>query len=106
MKYSNVYLVGIAALLMIVAMSSLSAAQQYTVTDLGAFGKSSRAYGINDRGQVVGESTLPGSGKARAFLWSAGAGLLDLGVAYADDTSSLAFAVNNSGQVVGESVGN
>jgi hypothetical protein len=47
-----------AVLLMVVAVSSLSAAQQYTVTDLGTLEGvgTSVALAVNDVGQVVGTS--------------------------------------------------
>jgi probable HAF family extracellular repeat protein len=67
----------------------------YTVTDLGTLGGDSEAWGINDAGQVVGESG------ARAFLWQDGlmADLGNLGGPGAD-----AFAINDVGQVVGDSI--
>jgi probable HAF family extracellular repeat protein len=56
--------------LMIVA-ASLSAAQQYTVTDLGALGgNSSVGLALNNAGQVVGYSYINGS-EYHAFVWSA-----------------------------------
>ena len=67
------------------------------MTDLGALGGSqSAAYGINDRGQVVGEAETGGGGYV-AFLYSNGAmtNLGTLGGAYAD-------GINDSGQAVGE----
>lgn len=73
------------------------AADEYTFIDLGAFGGFvSRAYDINNSGQVVGETDTP-TGR-RAFLWENGvmSNLGSLG------DRSRAFAINNSGQIVGE----
>lgn len=58
---------------------------------------SSRAYGINDRGQVIGWSLMPG-GRRRAFLWESGhMTLLRGGVVTA------ATGINNRGQIIGVS---
>ena len=70
--------------------------------DLGTLGgPNSRAFGINDKGHVVGTSdTIPDNTDAqRAFLYADGA-MLDLGTPIAG-TSSQANAINNVGQVVG-----
>jgi probable HAF family extracellular repeat protein len=77
-------------------------------TDLGTLaGGASEAYGINNRGEVVGRSdvTLP---KFRAFLWqksSSGSGghMVDLGT-LPGDVGAEAYAINSRSQVVGESV--
>lgn len=66
---------------------------------------SSRAFAINDAGQVVGlvvanHCSFP-TPPARAFLWQNGA-RQDLGV-LPGHTTSAAFGINQSGQVVGES---
>ncbi len=76
-------------------------------TDLGTLGGGySRANNINNRGEVVGYSTIgtpdaPGPG--HAFLWN---GIMhDLGVIgeIGDHSSSMAMAINRSGSIVGQS---
>jgi probable HAF family extracellular repeat protein len=94
--------VSFAVLLMIVAVSSLSASQQYTVTDLGTLGGTiSTSLGINAGGQVVGFSTLT-DGTDRAFLWSSQSGMINLGALQASDLS-VGYSVNLYGEVVGKS---
>ncbi len=74
-----------------------------TITDLGVLGGDrSIANGINDAGDVVGESTngeLDGNTQIyRAFLHRNGA-MIDLGALGGDN--SVAYDINNRGQVVG-----
>jgi len=80
--------------------------------DLGGFGgvENNVAYAINNRGQVVGASDLPGdentppfTAPAHAFLWQDGV-MTDLGT-LPGDVSSAAGSINESGQVVGNSCG-
>jgi probable HAF family extracellular repeat protein len=70
-----------------------------TVTKFGSpFGIAPQA--INDAGEVVGETFDP----QHAFLWSAGAGMTDLGTLPAPlNTGSEAFGINLSGVIVGSS---
>jgi probable HAF family extracellular repeat protein len=74
-----------------------------TMTDLGAFpgAKISNGLGINNAGEVVGISTIPGDNDFHAALWSGGV-LSDLGV-FPGDTDSAANAINSRGQIVGAS---
>jgi probable HAF family extracellular repeat protein len=73
------------------------------VTYLGSLGGtlSNVAYDINNSGQVVGVSGLPGDATAHAFLWENGA-MSDLGT-LPGDFLSVAFSINDNRQVVGQS---
>src|SRR5919202_1756487 len=79
--------------------------QNGAMTDLGSLGGengSSRGYGINDLGQVVGYSYLASntnSGSSEAFLWQSGTmtGLGNLIGGY----SNTAHRINNAGQIAG-----
>jgi probable HAF family extracellular repeat protein len=60
------------------------------------------AFGINNKGQVVGQSDLPGDTVHHAFLWEKGV-MADLGSLSAALPTSVAGVINNKGQVVGTS---
>ena len=74
--------------------------------DLGTLGGSfSRALGLNDSGQVVGNSSPP-TGRTHAFVYSGGQ-MYDLnGLIPADSGWELVFAneINTSGQIVGTGI--
>ena len=74
---------------------------EISIIDLGSLEDSSRsyAYSINDQGQVVGESSYPGS-QNRAFLWTVEDGMINLGT-LDGGIYSFANGINNLGQVVG-----
>jgi probable HAF family extracellular repeat protein len=78
--------------------------QRGSVTNLGSLGgvMNNFALAINNRGQVVGESDLPGDATGHAFLWTKENGMQDLGT-LPGDFSSAAYGINNQGQVVVES---
>jgi len=77
--------------------------QRDTVTDLGSLGgvMLNAANAINNLGQVVGQSNLPGDAVTHAFLWQKGV-MTDLGTLLGD-SNSIAYDINNNGQVVGVS---
>lgn len=88
--------------------SSALAGTGYTFVDLGTLGGDhSGAMGMNDQGQIVGWSTIPGCTTAngapckRAFLWENGA-MTDLGFLPGDE-GSIARAINDNGLIVGNS---
>jgi len=74
----------------------------YTVTALGNLGDDydTRAWALNDSGQVVGWSRTS-SRITHAFLWDAATGMRDLGALLPEGVESKALGINNSGQVVG-----
>lgn len=85
---------------------SASAASLYTITDLGTLGGTqSYARGINNSGQVVGYSDLPGDQTIHAFRTAPNSPINpatdDLGTL--NGSSSFAYGINNLGQVVGGS---
>ena len=67
--------------------------------DLGTLGGNSFARGINNLGQVVGQSALADNTTFRAFLWTKSTGMVDLGTP--DGPSSSAEAINSQGHVIG-----
>ncbi len=76
-------------------------AQSYTAIDLGTLGgTTSRAYGINASGQIVGYAYTSGNSAQHATLFSGtGSGNTDLGTL--GGTDSGAYGINASGQIVG-----
>lgn len=90
-----------AGFLLLVFAHSVYAVAQYDIIDLGTLGGTiSSAFGINDAGQVVGTSTLPGDTESHAVLFD-GSDLLDLGTL--GGTGAAGFDINIKGQIVGTS---
>jgi probable HAF family extracellular repeat protein len=77
--------------------------QHGTVTDLGSLGglMGNAGIAINNTGQVVGQSDLPGDTATHAFFWQNGV-MTDLGT-LPGDAYSVAYDINDKGQVVGVS---
>jgi probable HAF family extracellular repeat protein len=80
-----------------------------TPVDLGNLGSLTinAAIGINNRGEVVGASSLrddstPFNG-TDGFLWTRQHGMKDLGT-LSGDVASAAFAINDAGEIVGISI--
>ena len=102
------HVIGYGALTVLAAAGPLlpgraEAAPNYTVTWLGTLpGRDESFASAIDEGMVVGASCNSGGGNRHAFSWTAGGGMVDLGIlpglALADNSS--AQAVSN-GQVVG-----
>ena len=78
-------------------------------TDLGNLGGQTGqaggniAYDINNQGQVVGNSDLPGDTTFHAFLWTKEKGMQDLGT-LSGDVASLSISINDAGSVIGASI--
>ena len=68
---------------------------------LGGAASQSNAEAINNSGEVVGFSYLPGEEGARAFIWTSKGGMHGLGTL--GGKGSFAYGINDSGQVVGDS---
>lgn len=77
----------------------------WTVTDLGNLGGTMGNFpqDINNQGQVVGFSDLPGDTTQHAFLWTQDNGIQDLGT-LPGDLNSFGYGINSEGQVVGTSL--
>ena len=86
----------------LVIAQPLSASERLVIIDLGTLGGTySSAFAINERGQVVGDSTTdPNSGETHAFLWQRGT-MTNLGTL--GGSFSQALAINERGQVMGKS---
>ncbi len=98
------YVSAILVLLLAVSLPGFVQAQtaplRISMTDLGTLGgRESTAYGINNKGQVVGSSyLLPDSYAPTAFLWENGTmNPID----DEEDVYGVAFDINDHGQIVG-----
>ncbi len=61
------------------------------------------AFGINNQGEVVGNSDLPGDTTFHAFLWTKSTRMQDLGT-LSGDVASLSISINDVGTIVGASL--
>ena len=78
------------------------------VVDLGNLGGTGHGDGImalnlNNNGQVIGSSDLPGDATFHAFLWTHETGMQDIGT-LPGDVDSAAIGINDNGQIVGVSI--
>ena len=78
------------------------------IVDLGNLGGTGHGDGImalnlNNHGQVIGSSDLPGDANFHAFLWTRETGMQDLGTVQGD-VDSAAIGINDIGQIVGVSL--
>jgi probable HAF family extracellular repeat protein len=89
---------GLASVLAVVAGAAPnhSPARAYSITDLGTFGGRSTAFAINNRGKIVGSSTLSGN-VFHAFLYERGR-MTDL---FPGPGTSVAGDINDRGKIVG-----
>jgi probable HAF family extracellular repeat protein len=72
--------------------------------DLGTLGGiQSAARGINELGEIVGDSFTPDNSSQHAFLWTEAAGMTAL-LPLSGSGVALAYGINRSGQVVGWSM--
>ena len=87
----------------LICTQAASAYAQYSITNLGGLvpGAGGTAYGINNKGQVAGQSAIytTNGSVSRAFLWQNGV-MTDLGTLGGFGFAA-AFGINDSGQVVG-----
>ncbi len=87
---------------LLVPALATSAIAYWTITDLGTLGAAgSEAYGINDIGQVTGESYIFGPVDDHAFIYTLATGMQDLETL--GGNFSAGSGINNSGQVTGGS---
>jgi probable HAF family extracellular repeat protein len=97
MKSKRLFLYAILSFIFIISNSAYA---YWNITDLGTLGgTTSRPWGINASGQVVGYSYTTGNTVYHAFLYS-GSTMTDLGTL--GGTNSKAWGINASGQIVGE----
>jgi probable HAF family extracellular repeat protein len=91
------------ALVVTVATSTLTFAQQYTITPLDHLGghSESRAMGINNLGQIVG-FTVDANGNSQAATWQSSGSGNHLSVLSQTNPISEAYRINNAGQIVGK----
>ena len=101
---------GIAGCVLALAVSAAASATTYNVTILAPLAGATNATltGINDAGQVVGISNVPGPplqtitlGTGQATIWNGGSPTLLAGLP--GSTGATPFGINNAGQVAGVS---
>jgi probable HAF family extracellular repeat protein len=97
---SRVWWAGLRGLLATAALGGGPASAGYGITDLGTLGGMfSTATAINNRDQVVGQSTTGDPSTRHAFVYSGATGITDLGGL--GGSTSLATAIGDDGLIVG-----
>lgn len=74
------------------------------MTDLGNLGKTSHAYWINAKSQIVGTSRINDAGEIRAFLWENEGPMIDLNALVPPDSPLLLATtdqINDRGEIAG-----
>ena len=74
----------------------------HEMKDLGNLGKTSHAYKINSRGQIVGGSRINDAGEIHAFLWENGGPMIDLNALIPSGSPlqlTLGFSMNDRGEI-------
>jgi probable HAF family extracellular repeat protein len=74
------------------------------MTDLGALGRDSEAWAINNSGQVVGSTDNGANYASHAFLYTPGTGMVDLNTVLPNGsgwTLNIATGINDNGQITG-----
>lgn len=101
MTISKRFALQVSALLILLP---LAMGQKYSIIDLGTFpgGGVSEGQAVNINGEVAGYARFADY-NAHGFLWTQGAGLVDLGAIPPESNFSLAEAINSFGEIVGYS---
>jgi len=102
---------GATRLALVVALVGISCSQAHSATiyqlvdlgDLPGGDNTSKAYAINNHGQVVGEGNVALGGVVHAFLWDQATGMRDIGETLGSNRS-IANGINDLGQIVGYNV--
>ena len=77
-------------------------ARRYRIIDLGTLGGSfSKAYAVNNKGQVVGESLTAANLDVHPFVWTGGTMRAIPGLAGNDNASGRITGINNNGTLAG-----
>jgi len=93
----------VCSMVMLMTQSSALAATVYSLTDLGTLGgTSSFGTALNDAGHATGYS-LTAAGETRAFYWTPGGGMQNLGII--GTGSSQGLDINNNNDIVGQTGG-
>jgi probable HAF family extracellular repeat protein len=89
--------------LMFLCVVRLAGGETYYVQDLGTLGgRTSKAFALNNLGQVVGYADITGNMYSHAVLFSGtGTNNIDLDVRGGNNTVGEGTGINDSGQIIG-----